>query len=106
VNAKKKLEIRIILPAKAGEIFVGLGIQPANRFQVADWGSEIRFAGRCRTRLPEKPKGAVYRDEIINERNGGYAEEKIIERRRNYCTPRVSMRSSSKVVESTCSTHC
>jgi hypothetical protein len=105
VNAKQELEVRIVLAAKAGEIFVGFRIQPANGFQVADWRDEIRVAGWRRTIQCEKSKGAIYGEQIINERNGGYAEEKIIERRRNYCTPRGSVRSSSKVMENTGSTH-
>jgi hypothetical protein len=105
VNAKKQLEVRVILPAKASEIFVGFRIKSANRFQVANRRGEIYVAGCSCTILREKSKGAVDREQIINKRNGGYAEETIIEGRRNYCTPRGSIRSISTVIKDTCSTH-
>jgi len=101
VNAKKKLEVRVVLPAKTGEIFVRFGIKAANRFQVTDGRGEIFVAGWSRTILYKKSKGAVYGEQIVNKRNGGYAEEKIIERRGNYRTPRGSVRSSFKVMENT-----
>jgi hypothetical protein len=103
VNAKKKLEVGIILAAKAGEILVGFRIKPADRFQLLIGGVKSAVAGCSCTTLSEESKGTVDSEQIINKRNGGYAEEKIVERRRNYCTPRGPVRSSSKVMENTCS---
>ena len=48
-HAEQNFEFRIVLPAEACVIFVGFAVEPADRFQDADWRSEIRrAAGRLR----------------------------------------------------------
>ena len=68
-HAKEDFVVGIILAAEAGEIFVGVGIEAANRLEIADRRREIRvrLAGRA---LAKVIPGAVQGKQVIDERNG------------------------------------
>ena len=72
VYTKQNFVVRIVLPAKACEILIGLWVKAKHRLHIADGGQKISRAALAR---PEKPETAKDRDAIVNKRDRRYRQE-------------------------------
>ncbi len=86
-NTKNQLKLRIVLPAIARQVFVSLGIQAAQRFEVAHGRRETGICTQALLRPPEKSPGAEKYEQVINKRGSCEDEKEITSTLRNHCTP-------------------
>ncbi len=72
IDAEEDFEVGIVLAAEAGEVFVRVGIETADGFQIADRRREI---GRRRGRVAEETPGAIKGEKVVDKWERGYAED-------------------------------
>jgi len=75
VDAENHFVIWVVLPAVTGEIFVGIGVEAADGFEIANRRSEVSVGRETSARFPEKADGAVEGEGIIDERSGRQDEK-------------------------------
>src|SRR5260370_26148722 len=85
-DAKNQFVVGIVLAAVAGEIFVGFGVEAANRLQIADRRSKIKILPWTVTGLAKETPGAIKNEQIVDERRGSQGKKKVIGNFRNNCT--------------------
>ena len=86
-NAKNQLVLRIVLPAITRQVFVSLGIQPPQRFEVAYRRRETGIRAQTLLHVPEKPPCTEKDKQIIDKRESCEDEKKIAGTLRNHRTP-------------------
>ena len=77
-GAENKLEFGIVLAAKAGEVFVGIGVHAAHGLEDAYRRSEIAVRSRRIRCLTEVAAGAIDGQKIEDERNGSRKKDNVV----------------------------
>ena len=88
-DAKNQFVVGIVLAAVAGEIFVGFGVEAANRLQIADRRSKIKILRWTVTGLAKETPGAIKDEQIVDKRRRSQGKKKVIGNFRNNCTSRI-----------------
>src|SRR5260370_882615 len=88
-DAKNQFVVGIVLAAVAGEIFVGFGVEAANRLQIADRRSKIKILRWTVTGLAKETPGAIKDEQIVDKRRRSQGKKKRISNFRNNCTSRI-----------------
>jgi hypothetical protein len=82
---KEQLILRVVLPAQAGKVFIGIGVEPANRLDIANRRSEGRPRNVAAPAVEESP-GTVDADRVVKQRKCRYEKNKISDRRYQKCS--------------------